>query len=68
LSYQLVTDSWRLVAEVLGLGLEDLAGLKLVEREKITGVRGDRWSLTDETRIRLQQLPENIENDDVDEQ
>jgi DNA-binding transcriptional regulator GbsR (MarR family) len=48
--------------------LEDLAGLKLVEREKIKGVRGDHWSLTDETRIRLQQLPENIENDDIDEE
>jgi DNA-binding MarR family transcriptional regulator len=47
--------------------LEDLAGLKLIEREKIAGLRGDHWSLTEETRIRLQQLPENIENDDVNE-
>jgi hypothetical protein len=47
--------------------LEDLVGLKLVEREKIPGVRADLWSLTDETSIRLRQLPETIENEDSDE-
>lgn len=47
--------------------LEDLVGLKLVEREKIQGIRADLWSLTDETSIRLQQLPEIVENEDSDE-
>ena len=47
--------------------LEDLVGLKLVEREKIPGIRGDLWSLTGETTIRLRQLPEIIENEDIHE-
>jgi hypothetical protein len=45
--------------------LEDLNALKLVERKKVDGKKGDRWSLTEETAIRLGQLPETIENDKI---
>jgi hypothetical protein len=42
--------------------LEDLAGHKLVQREK--GKKADLWTLTDETRITLEHVPKTIPEQD----
>ena len=54
--------SWDLAIEIhhptntVKRSLQDLDALKLVERKKVKGQKGDRWSLTDEAAGRLRAL------------
>jgi DNA-binding MarR family transcriptional regulator len=74
LAITLVPKTMADIAMVLGYApqrtrraLEDLAGHKLVQREKVEGKRGDFWSLTDETKARFGAVPKIIVPRNFDE-